>query len=383
MASEIRINVLASEATHNPSYTPLLVTGDMCQVKPSQRFPLSRHHRGPFTLVGAEYEIEGFNHGVLLYTIDGGDAVYDLTTRKYYMVHVQDIPKHRDHPCCALCNNAGMRFTDDEGEYASGVAGIDNGQLLEVTLQTLQHLVPSMAFQPSNKYVAHHDCLQAAGLSKYFQLDDSSDDEPEIVDLTTAASSVTIAASVAAASSVTIAASSSVAAASSVAQAASSSVAQAASSSALPANLDELRKKRIQRFAPEPEPPIISIRRSFEEITESFSDEEPEIDPYKYSGGNRKVFKMIPCTYDGYNVDTTHGFPCGAPDDAQVDDQVEDDQTQVYDDQVEDQAEDQVEDQADDDQTQDPDQLQDPSPKRPRCDPYDWMQNNDCHDVYP
>jgi hypothetical protein len=378
MASEIRINVLASEATHNPSYTPLLVTGDMCQVKPSQRFPLSRHHRGPFTLVGAEYEIEGFNHGVLLYTIDGGDAVYDLTTHKYYMVHVQDIPKHRDHPCCALCNNAGMRFTDDEGEYASGVAGIDNGQLLEVTLQTLQHLVPSMAFQPSNKYVAHHDCLQAAGLSKYFQPDESSDDEPEIVDLTAAASSVTIAA------------------ASSAAQAASSSVAPAASSSALPANLDELRKKRIQRFAPEPiepeaiEPPIISIRRSFEDITESFSDEEPEIDPYKYSGGNRKVFKMIPCTYDGYNVDTTHGFPCGAPDDDQVDDQVEDqvddqvddqveDQTQVY----EDQAEDQVEDQVEDDQTQDPDQLQDPSPKRPRCDPYDWMQNNDCHDVYP
>jgi len=102
----------------------------------------------------------------MVYTIDGGDAVYDLITENYYMVDIPEESKKRVAHSCVLCLGNGMRFTGNDHEDASGVAGVPNGTFIEVTKATLEKLVPSRKFTSG---FAHFDCLKAAETTSLFQ----------------------------------------------------------------------------------------------------------------------------------------------------------------------------------------------------------------------
>jgi hypothetical protein len=164
-SDEVRMQFRASEAKHYPAYLQVLITGGApVKIDSKRRCNFPRHHKGSFTLVGTNFDLEGVNGGVLLYSIDGGDAVFDLITRSYYFVQVPELPKDRSHPSCALCLGEGMRFTGEDGD----TAGVENGKLIQVTEKTLRHLVPTGNFSDGYQ-LAHFDCLKAAELSNIFE----------------------------------------------------------------------------------------------------------------------------------------------------------------------------------------------------------------------
>ena len=164
-SDEVRMQFRASEAKHYPAYLQVLITGGApVKIDSKRRCNFPRHYKGPFTLVGTNFDLEESSNGVLLYSIDGGDAVFDLITRSYYFVQVPELPKDRSHPSCALCNGKGMRFTGEDGD----TAGVENGKLIQVTEKTLRHLVPTGNFSHGYQ-LAHFDCLKAAELSNIFE----------------------------------------------------------------------------------------------------------------------------------------------------------------------------------------------------------------------
>jgi hypothetical protein len=190
-SDEVRMQFRASEAKHDPAYLQVLITGGApVKIDSKRRCNFPRHYKGPFTLVGTNFDLEESSNGVLLYSIDGGDAVFDLITRSYYFVQVPELPKDRSHPSCALCNGKGMRFTGEEGD----TAGVENGKLIQVTEKTLRHLVPTGNFSDGYQ-LAHFDCLKAAELSNIFDtipivdltIDASIDVQPAAIDVQPAA----------------------------------------------------------------------------------------------------------------------------------------------------------------------------------------------------
>ena len=190
-SDEVRMQFRASEAKHDPAYLQVLITGGApVKIDSKRRCNFPRHYKGPFTLVGTNFDLEESSNGVLLYSIDGGDAVFDLITRSCYFVQVPELPKDRFHPSCALCNGEGMRFTGEEGD----TAGVENGKLIQVTEKTLRHLVPTGNFSDGYQ-LAHFDCLKAAELSNIFDtipivdltIDASIDVQPAAIDVQTVA----------------------------------------------------------------------------------------------------------------------------------------------------------------------------------------------------
>ena len=161
---ELRMHLRAS-ATRTPTYDQLLITeGVPCAVQGTVHH--ERHYTGDdFIMLGVQCKFEGHRNGVMVYTIDGGDAVYDIITETYYMVQIPEQSKKRVARSCALCLGNGMRFTGDDHEDTSGVAGLSNGELIEVTSATLKKLVPSRDFISG---FAHFDCLKAAETTSLF-----------------------------------------------------------------------------------------------------------------------------------------------------------------------------------------------------------------------
>ena len=168
MMDELRMHLRGS-ATRKPTYDQLLITeGEPCAVQGTVHH--ERHYTGDdFIMLGVQCKFEGPRNGVMVYTIDGGDAVYDLITENHYMVQIPEQSKKRVARSCALCLGNGMRFTGDDHEDASGVAGLSNGELIEVTSATLKKLVPSRKFTSG---FAHFDCLKAAETTSLFQQPD-------------------------------------------------------------------------------------------------------------------------------------------------------------------------------------------------------------------